>query len=94
MLLPKAARLQSWSTVALLQGESLPLEDVLHLRNAVLEADDLRRPVNLQDQVCESSCHSGIAVYSLHNTNILVQVLKLHRKRVCFPNYALSHSCF
>ena len=34
-----------------MQGETLPLEDILSLRNAVVEADDLRRPVNLQDQV-------------------------------------------
>ena len=44
-----------------MQGETLPLEEVLHLRNAVLEADDLRRPVNLQHQVlhaCQGSEHS------------------------------------
>ena len=34
-----------------IQGESLPLEEILSLRNAVAEAEDLRRPVNLQDQV-------------------------------------------
>ena len=34
-----------------MQGESPPLEDILNLRNAVIEAEDLRRPVNLEDQV-------------------------------------------
>ena len=34
-----------------MQGNSLPLEEVLQLRNAILKADDLRRPENLQDQV-------------------------------------------
>ena len=34
-----------------IQGESIPLEEVLSLRNAVVEAEDLRRPVNLSDQV-------------------------------------------
>ena len=34
-----------------MQGGMLPLEELLQLRNAVLEADDLRRPVNLQHQV-------------------------------------------
>ncbi|KAK9831614.1 hypothetical protein WJX74_002581 [Apatococcus lobatus] len=33
------------------EGELLPLDDVLHLRNIILEADDLRRPVNLQQQL-------------------------------------------
>ncbi|KAK9831722.1 hypothetical protein WJX74_007234 [Apatococcus lobatus] len=36
---------------AMSEGEMLPLEEVLQLRNAVLEADDLRRPVNLQHQL-------------------------------------------
>ncbi|KAK9831575.1 hypothetical protein WJX74_000880 [Apatococcus lobatus] len=36
---------------AISEGETLQLEEVLQLRNAVLEADDLRRPVNLQHQL-------------------------------------------
>ncbi|KAK9863469.1 hypothetical protein WJX84_000706 [Apatococcus fuscideae] len=35
----------------LLEGRSPPLADVLRLRNSVLEADDLRVPIDLQDQL-------------------------------------------
>ncbi len=52
----------------------MPLEDVLHLRNAVLEADDLRRPVDLQDQVREFSPHSA-TLCPLRYTDIQVQPL-------------------
>ncbi len=45
---------------------------MIHLRNAVLEANDLRRPVNLQDQVITSSephCVHSIDDCTLWNQN-------------------------
>ncbi len=53
-----------------MQGESPPLEDILKLRNAVAEAEDLRRPVNLQDQVSGSCCSrcSLILAHSVHTS--------------------------
>ncbi|KAK9859297.1 hypothetical protein WJX84_010074 [Apatococcus fuscideae] len=35
----------------IVEGERLPLEDVIELRNAIMKADDLRKPADLKDQL-------------------------------------------